>query len=182
MLNHQKAIDPTNRDTLSKSFYGVGAELGVAVGGFSNSILLNSSCNKLYSIDRWSKERGHDDQQYKKAQNLLSKFKHRSKIIRTSFKEAALEFSNQSLDFIYIDGYAHTGQDNGATLQQWWPKLKCGGIFAGHDYSKKWPLTVQMVNAFVARNDLHLKTTKESDNESDKNDDCPSWYIIKRYR
>jgi hypothetical protein len=42
-------------------------------------------------------------------------------------------FKDNSLDYIYIDGnhdYDHAKQD----LKLWWPKLRPGGLMAGHDY------------------------------------------------
>ncbi len=74
-------------------------------------------------------------------------------------------------DFIYIDGYAHTGQDNGTILKDWWPKLKSGGMFAGHDYCKQFPKTIEEVNKFATRHQLKLNFTKE--------EKYTSWYCIK---
>ena len=76
-------------------------------------------------------------------------------------------------DFIYIDGYAHTGQDGGKTLEDWYPKLRAGGIFAGHDYHKHWSPTIDSVDAFRRsinhRGDLQL-TLKDT---------FPSWWFLK---
>lgn len=43
------------------------------------------------------------------------------------------DFEDASLDFVYIDSvhdYAHVKE----TFERWWPKVKAGGIIAGHDY------------------------------------------------
>ena len=48
--------------------------------------------------------------------------------------EAAGYFSHYVFDFIYIDGnhnYEFIKQD----IELWWPKVKVGGYFGGHDYS-----------------------------------------------
>lgn len=42
-------------------------------------------------------------------------------------------FSDGSLDFVYIDS-AHNYRDVTDTFDRWWPKLRPGGIIAGHDY------------------------------------------------
>jgi len=76
------------------------------------------------------------------------------------------------LDFVYVDGYAHTGQEGGRTLDQWWAKVRPGGIMAGHDYHEQWPLTVQAVNQFAARIGLAVHLTHE--------DEFPSWYFFKK--
>ena len=55
-------------------------------------------------------------------------------------------FEDESVDFIYLDAYAHTGQENGRLIDLWWRKLNGGGLFAGHDYDPKWPQTVEAVD------------------------------------
>jgi len=47
--------------------------------------------------------------------------------------EAAQEFADNSLDFIFIDTYL-TPQQAYNDLEVWYSKVKTGGIFAGHDY------------------------------------------------
>ena len=64
---------------------------------------------------------------------------------------------DESLGFIYIDCYAHTGQDNGEILELAWPKLQNGGVFAGDDYDRKqWPKTYRAVNDFAAKFDREI--------------------------
>ena len=50
----------------------------------------------------------------------------------TSLQAADL-IDDASLDFVYIDG-RHDYESVLADLESWWPKLRPGGIFAGHDY------------------------------------------------
>ncbi len=90
-----------------------------------------------------------------------------------SFAEALPHFADGSLDFIYIDGYAHTGQESGGTLRDWWPKLRAGGVFAGHDYCARYQPTCDAVDAFVAANGLTLHVTETG------GDSFPSWWVIK---
>ena len=102
---------------------------------------------------------------------MLNQHRERSVILKMPFEEAVHLFKDEIFDFIYIDGYAHTGQDDGRTLNEWWPKVKKGGIFAGHDYSvQSWPKTVEQVNKFAANNNIELQFTKEN---------FASWYCIK---
>ena len=165
-------INNTSRETLAKSFKGVGAELGVSRGRFSEVILKNSTCELLYSIDMWSGDRGHGQQQFLGACSLLSTYGKRSKIIKSTFENTVNQFNNEYFDFVYIDGYAHTGQENGKTLTDWWPKVKNGGLFAGHDYDNdRWPLTVTAVNQFTHSVNKDVKLTNEKRDRS--------WYIIK---
>jgi hypothetical protein len=56
-------------------------------------------------------------------------------MIRSDSVNGAELFNDESLDFIYIDAnhkYEFVKQD----METWFPKLRNGGIFAGHDYLK----------------------------------------------
>ena len=46
---------------------------------------------------------------------------------------ALADFEDESLDFIFIDTYM-TYEQAKADLESWYPKVKRGGIFAGHDW------------------------------------------------
>lgn len=58
--------------------------------------------------------------------------------IKMSSVEASKLYQDNSLDFVYIDA-AHEYDFVKADIQAWYPKVKIGGILAGHDYipSKK---------------------------------------------
>lgn len=158
------------REKLASSFTGEGVELGVAAGYFSASILCSPTVTRLWSIDRWTDH--HDLQEYKKATEFLARRgQGRCIPLRMTFAEAAALFADESLQFIYIDGYAHTGQDGGKTLAEWWPKLKSGGVFSGHDYHPQFPLTIAEVDAFAQKYQLQVNFTKETR--------YPSWWLIK---
>jgi hypothetical protein len=45
-------------------------------------------------------------------------------LLRMSFDEAAELFDDEFFDFIYFDGYAHTGEEGGKTFSDWYQKLK----------------------------------------------------------
>lgn len=77
----------------------VGLELGVAEGKFSEKLLAKSDIKILFSIDAWGGDRGHDNLQYAKACERLSKFGDRSKIIRANFVDALNQFEDNFFDF-----------------------------------------------------------------------------------
>jgi hypothetical protein len=156
---------------------GVGVELGVAAGDFSERILQFDHVGYLFSIDMWAGDRGHGTDQYREAIVRLSPYRDRNAIMRMRFDEALHLFADESLDFIYVDGYAHDGELNGATFRDWFPKLKRGGIIAGDDYAPDWPLVVQAVDAFAAENGLELHVI---DCHEDKwNSMYPTWFAMK---
>jgi len=53
--------------------------------------------------------------------------------IRMTSVEAAKLYSDKSLDFVYIDA-DHEYEAIKADITAWLPKVKIGGIIAGHDY------------------------------------------------
>lgn len=150
---------------------GAVAELGVAKGSFSDELLRFRRDIKLYSVDRWAGDRGHDSEEYAAACRLLGRHGHRCTIVRKDFADALDDFPAESLDLVYLDGYAHNGQEGGRTIEQWWAKVRPGGIFAGHDYHPDWKPTVEAVDAFCCQHGLALQTTEA--------DFFPSWYVRK---
>jgi len=137
--DHAELIDTFGRNSLGylAPIDGVGVELGVASGYFSESILHANTLNILYSIDRYTDH--HNDNEFNATCMRLSKFGDRSAIIRKSFAESLGDFSDDSIDFIYIDAYAHQGMV-ADLFSQWRPKLKDGALIAGHDFCQRfWP-------------------------------------------
>lgn len=140
---------------------GIVAELGVARGDFSAALLRNHpQIGKLYAIDKWNDERHPKSEKNAACRNLTDP---RAVIVHQTFEQAAAspQFDGIEFDLVYVDGYAHTGQDNGRTLDLWWPKVRPGGIFAGHDYDPHWPQTIQAVNTFAYGRNLILNTIHE---------------------
>jgi len=66
--------------------------------------------------------------------------------------EAAKEFTEDSVEFVFIDA-THTYDAVSQDIAAWWPKVKAGGLIAGHDYPY-FPGVNAAVNDFVARYDL----------------------------
>jgi hypothetical protein len=166
---------PTRLELARALFAGEGAELGVAGGSFSDEILRHCpAVTLLWSIDRWSDH--HNVLEYWSAANRLAVHGARCQVRRCTFSEAAAMIPDHSLDWCFVDGYAHTGQDGGETLEEWWPKLRPGGILAGHDYHPDWPATVAAVDAFCARHRLALGVTEEYSREQNE---WPSWWTRK---
>jgi len=165
-----------NRLELAKAlFSGAGAELGVAAGDFSDEILRYCpAVTLLWSIDRWSDH--HDLGEYWRVADRLAVYGERSRVRRCTFAEAAAMIPDGSLDWCFADGYAHTGQDGGRMLAEWWPKLRSGGIMAGHDYHPDWPATIQAVDAFVDALGLEMGF---SDEYAKERGEWPSWWVRK---
>ena len=147
---------------------GIVIELGVAAGKFAEQMLTANPSIRYIGIDRWSDH--HDEVEMMRARDRLWQFPQWD-LIRSTFSDALENFRHGYSDMIYIDGYAHTGQEGGQTLRDWWPKLKPGGIFAGHDYCREYPQTIEAVDKFVATHGLELNIIEESPH--------PSWWVRK---
>ena len=113
---------------------GIAAELGVANGDFSSSILSVNSPSKLHLIDIWGSQR-YNNSLYK---NVLQKFnteisKGKMEIHRKLSTEAVEDFEDNYFDWLYIDT-SHCYKGTKAELELYASKVKTGGVIAGHDY------------------------------------------------
>jgi len=165
-------VTPTHRSHLSALVPpgGTVIELGVAAGRFAIEMIHENPTIHYIGIDRWSDH--HDEIEWMIATNAITGMTRNAEIVKSTFKNALPLFGKPATaDLVYIDGYAHTGQEGGETLNDWWPVVKPGGIFAGHDYCAKYQPTIDAVDAFVAKHGLELHIIDDSDH--------PSWWIIK---
>ncbi|MDF2391394.1 hypothetical protein GWQ31_08540 [Aeromonas sp. 2MA4] len=156
---------------------GVGIELGVAEGIFSERIMQLDHVSFLYGVDMYAGDRGHDINQYKSAFMRLNKYREKYSLLKMRFDEALDMFPDEYFDFIYVDGYAHTGEEEGKTLYDWFPKLRVGGVFAGDDYHSDWPKVVSVVDNFIKEKSLTLNLIEC--HEPIPYCEYPTWYVIK---
>ncbi|MRS02168.1 class I SAM-dependent methyltransferase, partial [bacterium] len=69
--------------------------------------------------------------------------------------EAALNYQDGSLDMVFIDA-AHDYDNVRADIAAWYPKVRLGGMLAGHDYEENWPGVIQAVNEFAIVNNYNV--------------------------
>lgn len=136
-----------------RGLLGRGVEVGVAKGRYSDLILRHWKGRELVSVDPWeSRPENHDH-----ARELLAAHGSRSRIQRMRSLEAAPHFSDGTLDFVYIDA-AHDYGSVLADLEAWYPKVRPGGIFAGHDYEPGSDVR-RAVDEFCARQGIKPRAT-----------------------
>ena len=152
----------------------IGIELGVAGGHFSKRLVNSGKFKLVFGVDLY--EDHHSVDEYKSAIKLIGLEKNYS-LLRMSFDEALGLFDDNYFDFIYFDGYAHTGEEGGKTFSDWWGKLKPDGIYAGDDYHDDWPLVIWAVNALAKEVDAKLNITGQT--ESTNLNHYPSWFFKK---
>ena len=126
----------------------VGVGTGLSLGMYPTNIKVVGIDLSKHMLER--AERKAAEENYPHAEALLQ------------MDAQQMSFPDNSFDFIYVDGYAHTGEEGGRTLIDWYAKLKPGGIMAGDDYdAQKWPLVVWAVHHLVAQLGLPLKVTDQ---------------------
>jgi lipopolysaccharide biosynthesis glycosyltransferase len=138
MYNHR---DDLIRDLNCLIPSGKGVEIGVFKGEFSKNIL-NNWGGTLYMVDVWrplgdeyeddSNHKNHIDA-YQETMKNIKGYENKGIMVRATSEIAADMFQDESLDFIFIDAnhaYDFVVED----ISLWFPKLKKGGVFSGHDY------------------------------------------------
>ena len=166
------------------NLHGEGAEIGVSCGAFSKILFDNSKLSKLNLIDPWINQ---DDEIYNDETNVGQKqmderyqlvtklFKDegdRCRTLRMTSEEAVNEIEDDSLDFVYIDAN-HSYEASSQDINLWWPKVKKGGVFSGHDYTNGGPYNFgvkRAVDEFISEHGGKVFVIKHV---------APSWYIIK---
>lgn len=153
----------------------IGIELGVAGGWYSKRMMETELFSQFYGVDIYGDR--HDTAEYIAALKNVGMGKPYW-LLRMTFDDALDAFPDQFFDFVYIDGYAHTGENRGKTIFDWYPKVKVGGMIAGHDYDPKWPLVQYSVNTFALLVDQPVMRTALS-KPRDPQDKFPSWAVFK---
>lgn len=98
---------------------------------------------KFYSIDHWHgslEEIDHREdedvrlgQLYEVYLENIRRVKDYVHPIRSDTAEAAQQFDDQSVDFVYVDA-GHTYRAVTRDIAAWWPKVRLGGVLAGDDW------------------------------------------------
>lgn len=138
-----------NRQSLAAFFahlgFTHGAEIGVESGRYAQELLSANPGLHLYCVDPWlqyGSYRQHVpqervDRMLEQARERLAGFNYT--ILRKFSVDAADDVEDGSLDFVYLDGN-HAYEYVVADIAAWLPKIRSGGIIAGHDYAP-WKLS-----------------------------------------
>jgi hypothetical protein len=121
----------------------VGIEIGVDEAPTSWYLLKSIPGLRLYGVDPylgyqdwypggWISQES-NNQKYEKMRERLAPFGDRWKHYRLTSDDALPLFQDDSYDFIFIDGL-HEYDQVLKDCRNYWPKIKSGGVFSGHDY------------------------------------------------
>jgi hypothetical protein len=124
---------------------GIFVEIGTWEGGFSDVLLGQTGCKKLYCVDPYKHFTAGEypdgmnqltqtmfDTKYEKTRQRMEKYGDRVEFIRKESCEAALLFDDHSVDYVYIDGN-HDYKYVLADIRAWYPKIRPGGWLCGDD-------------------------------------------------
>lgn len=156
-----------------KGLLYAGAEVGVAEGR-SSLEFMNWGFEKLYLVDMWAHiPNQHGDSASPQVWHNLNltgcKEKMKpfgDKVIFLKGDSVAMssKIKPNSLGFVYIDAN-HSYEGALRDLKAWTPKLKKGGIMAGHDYNHIYGVK-EAVNEFCASRGYEVNVLPERDIEN----------------
>jgi predicted O-methyltransferase YrrM len=155
---------------------GVGIEVGTFYGEYAETILRSWNGETLYCIDPWERQAEYNEaineadwgEVYKAAFYRAIQFDGRMELMRGYSVNEVEGFTDNYNDFVYIDA-KHDYESIKEDLRLWWPKVKPGGVFCGHDFYQDAKSQVQQaVREFALEKGLIIHTTP-----------CTSWWTIK---
>ena len=124
----------------------IGAEIGVAGGQHIKALMENTSIEKMYGIDPYydegwdmhgffdvNKEYGGFDGLYGEVRDMLSVYGNRVELIRKTSVDAAPDFEDGCLDFVFIDAF-HDYENCFNDISFWHHRVREGGYVMGHDW------------------------------------------------
>jgi predicted O-methyltransferase YrrM len=115
--------------------HAVVLELGVNDGDFSGHIMRRITPHRLHLVDTWSTERYRENKS-----TVLHTFREHihtgQVVVHTGYSTSvASHFPDSYFDVIYIDT-SHDYDTTKTELTSYLPKMKPGGIIAGHDFTQ----------------------------------------------
>ena len=141
----------------------VGCEIGVQFGINAKNILENYDISILYLIDPYKEYLNtsggvscsdEECQEIKKfARNYLNGYANTIWIEQSS--EDAIIYIPNCLDFVYIDG-DHSYEATKKDIELYYPKVKKGGMVAGHDYKESEQGVIKAVNEFFVGKNIFI--------------------------
>jgi hypothetical protein len=97
---------------------------------------------ELVCVDTWNGSLEHQDMECVKNDSLYLQFLENTLPIRSVMTpmrmksvDAAKTFEDESLEFVFLDA-SHEYEDVRDDIESWYPKVKRGGVLAGHGYSR----------------------------------------------
>jgi len=136
-------------------------------------LINNGKLNEFYCVDSWKGGEEHQHNEMITSDTLYNIFVQNLAPVADNFRtiqglswDAAKNFSDSSVDFLYVDA-GHSYFDVMNDLQAWWPKIRQGSYFGGDDFTKKFPGVQKAVFDFFDPLQIRVKRLGR----------C--WYVVK---
>lgn len=162
----------------------IGAEVGAFEGFLTDQVLKYVKPSKHYLIDQYkvyddiiSELGGFTQDQWDGIYKSVC-FKYKDtpnvEIIKKDSVEAAKDFKDESLDYVYIDA-DHTQDTVYKDICAWYPKVKSGGFVSGHDYRDASGVKNGVWKFLIEKLKIHQEQDWKTDFYSETND----WWFRK---
>jgi hypothetical protein len=151
----------------------VTCEIGVAEGNFSLDICTVWKPSRHYLVDNWSpigvSGDGSFPQEWHNANHAsavakMLPFKEVAVFLRGPSWHMAEHVADNTLDILYLDA-DHSYEGVKKDLEAWYPKVKDGGVIAGHDFINEAYGVRQAVEEFANRNAIKVNVIPENKDE-----------------
>ena len=124
--------------------------------------IYNSGKNiKLDCVDTWNGSEEHlgyeileNDGLYKEFMSNIDPISNIINPVRMESLKAVDLYEDESLDLVFLDA-SHRYEDIKADILAWYPKVKKGGIFSGHDYPT-WTQVVRAVDEYFPNRNFQV--------------------------
>lgn len=119
---------------------GVMLEVGVYKGEAMKQFMDSGKFRRYFGVDWWSGEYADPNPIFLKdipeAEMRFDEVAKNYPVVKMKMtsEEASAYFKDEVFDFVYLDGN-HNYEFVRKDIDLWWPKVKIGGYFGGHDYS-----------------------------------------------
>lgn len=114
----------------------LGTQHGVSYAAFCEAVSRSRLDAKVYAVDTWKGDPQagfYGDQVYHELKAFSdANYAPFSELLRMTFDEAGLRFSDSAIDILHIDGY-HSYEAVRHDFEQWRPKLSERGVILFHD-------------------------------------------------
>ena len=154
-FNYERVFDiAINRAEDGAKFVEIGVWKGGSTAYMGVEIYNSGKKIEYDAIDTFegSKEHGVVNGLYEEALNNLKPIIDLKivNVIKSHSLEAVDKYEDESLDFCFVDG-SHEYEDVKKDILAYLPKVKKGGILAGHDYDKIWDGVIRAVDEILGQ-------------------------------
>jgi predicted O-methyltransferase YrrM len=150
-------LNMVQRFPSGSKFVEIGAWEGRSTVAMAVEIINSGKQIEFTAIDTFGGSEEHVSRQEIVQNTLYQKYKENIKpvenVVRTVVSDsvkAAEQFENNSIDFIFIDG-DHSYEGVKRDILAYLPKMKVGGVMAGHDFNEFFPGVVRAVDEIFGK-------------------------------